>query len=147
MKKSSIFVSNHNIWKLQKKSHSTLKAKRAMFTFWVDKSSLKMTKKVSLAIFWKPEFCSQTVLPDRSILSGQKLVKNDKIQKLKCAFWVDKNSLKMPKIFNLASFWKPEFCSQTVLPDRLILIGKKNDWKCQNWKLQMRHYFKWTKIY
>ena len=28
----------HGIWKSQKKSHSTLRAKRATFTFWVDKS-------------------------------------------------------------------------------------------------------------
>ena len=28
----------HGVWKSQKKSHSTLQAKRAMFTFWVDKS-------------------------------------------------------------------------------------------------------------
>ena len=34
----------HGIWKSQKKSHSTLRAKRA--TFWVDKSSLKMPKMV-----------------------------------------------------------------------------------------------------
>ena len=31
-----------------------------------------------LASFWKPEACGQTVLPDRSVLIGQKLVKNDK---------------------------------------------------------------------
>ena len=30
--------------KITKKSHSTLRAKRAMFTFWVDKSWLKMPK-------------------------------------------------------------------------------------------------------
>ena len=30
--------------------------------------------------FWKPEACGQTVLPDKSILIGQKLVKNAKIQ-------------------------------------------------------------------
>ena len=29
-----------------------------------------------LACFWKPEACGQTVLPDRSILIWQKLVKN-----------------------------------------------------------------------
>ena len=28
----------HGVWKSQKKSHSTLRAKRATFTFWVDKS-------------------------------------------------------------------------------------------------------------
>ena len=30
--------SAHGVWKSQKKSHSTLRAKRATFTFWVDKS-------------------------------------------------------------------------------------------------------------
>ena len=34
--------------------------------------------------FWKPEACDQTVLPDRSVLIGQKLVENDKIHKFKC---------------------------------------------------------------
>ena len=29
----------------------------------------------------KPEACGQTVLPDRSVLIGQKLVENAKIQK------------------------------------------------------------------
>ena len=36
------------------------------------------------ASFWKPEACGQTVLPDRSLLIGQKLVENAKIQKFKC---------------------------------------------------------------
>ena len=36
----------HGVWKLQKKSHSTLRAKRARFTFWVDKASSKMPQKV-----------------------------------------------------------------------------------------------------
>ena len=31
-------ISYHSVWKSQKKSHSTLRAKRATFTFWVDKS-------------------------------------------------------------------------------------------------------------
>ena len=34
--------------------------------------------------FWKPEACGQTVLPDRSVLIGQKLVENANIQKFKC---------------------------------------------------------------
>ena len=35
--------------------------------------------------FWKPEACGQTVLPDRSILTGPKLVENAKIKKkFKC---------------------------------------------------------------
>ena len=39
---------------------------------------------VNLASFGKPEACGQTVLPDRSVLIGQKLVENAKIQKFKC---------------------------------------------------------------
>ena len=42
---------------------------------------IKNAKKWSiLANFWKPESSGQTVLPDRSILIGQKLVENAKIQ-------------------------------------------------------------------
>ena len=43
-----------------------------------------MPKWSILASFWKPEACGQTVLPDRSVLIGQKLVENAKIQKIKC---------------------------------------------------------------
>ena len=35
-------------------------------------------------VFWKSEACGQTVLPDRSVLIGQKLVENAKIKKFKC---------------------------------------------------------------
>ena len=37
-----------------------------------------------LASFWKPEVCGQTVIPDRSVLIGQKLLANAKILKFKC---------------------------------------------------------------
>ena len=53
----------------------------ATFTFWVAKNSLKMPKMVILASFWKPEDCGQTVLPDRSLFLGQKLLENAKIEK------------------------------------------------------------------
>ena len=36
-----------------------------------------------LASFWKPEACGQTVLPDKSVLIGQKLVENAKIENFK----------------------------------------------------------------
>ena len=39
-----------------------------------------------MASFWKPEACGQTVLPDRSILTGQKLVKMSKLEQE--TFWV-----------------------------------------------------------
>ena len=37
-----------------------------------------------MASFWKSEAFGQTVLPDRSISKGQKLMENAKIEKLKC---------------------------------------------------------------
>ena len=43
-----------------------------------------MPKMANLASFWKPEACGQTVLPDRSVLKGQKVVENVKIVKFKC---------------------------------------------------------------
>ena len=33
-----------------------------------------------LASFWKPKVCGQTVLPDRSVIIGQKLVENARIE-------------------------------------------------------------------
>ena len=50
----------------------------------VGKSLSKMPKMSILASFWKPEYCSQIVLLDRSLLIEQKLVKNAKIEKFKC---------------------------------------------------------------
>ena len=41
---------------------------------------IKMPKIVNLASFRKPEACGQTVLPDRSLYIGQKLVEKAKIQ-------------------------------------------------------------------
>ena len=43
----------HGVWKLQKKSHSTLRVKRATFTFWVGKSSSRMPKMVKFGEFLK----------------------------------------------------------------------------------------------
>ena len=47
------FTMVHGVWKSQEKSHLTLRAKRAMFTFWVDKSSLKMPILANLCDFLK----------------------------------------------------------------------------------------------
>ena len=43
-----------------------------------------MPKMVHFDEFLKTEACGQTVLPDRSVLIGQKLVENAKIQKFNC---------------------------------------------------------------
>ena len=72
---------DNTLFENYRKSLMTL---QAMFTFWMDKSSLKMAKLSILASFWKSAACGQTALPDRSTLIRQKLVENAKIQKFKC---------------------------------------------------------------
>ena len=41
-----------------------------------------------------------------------------------CYIWMDKSSLKVPKMVHFGKFVKPNDCSQTVLPDRYNLIGQ-----------------------
>ena len=72
----------HSVWKLEKKSHSTLRAKRATFTFWGDKSSLKMPKMANFATLRKSEAYGQTVLPESM---GQKI--GGKCHKFKIQMW------------------------------------------------------------
>ena len=60
-----------------------------------------------LASFWKPEACGQTVLPDRSVLIGQKVVENAKIEKFKCDILGDFQTLCTVSLFghgNLSKF-------------------------------------------
>ena len=69
------------MFKNQKKSHSTLRAKRASLTFQVDKKFIKNAKNGQFwRVFKKPDTCGQTVSPDR----GQELRENAKIEKSKC---------------------------------------------------------------
>ena len=67
------FTQKHGVWKSQKKSHSTLRVKRATFTFWVDKSWLKMPKMVHFG-----DFLKTWSLRSNSV-TRQKLVENAKI--------------------------------------------------------------------
>ena len=73
----------HSVWKSQKKSHSTLREKRAKFTFWVDKSWLKMPKMVKICKFletWSLQSNSITrqVSFNRTKIGGK--YQNSKIQ-------------------------------------------------------------------
>ena len=52
-----------------------------------------MQKMVNFGEFLKSEACSQKVVPDRSLLKGQKLVENVKIEKLKCDIFGDFQTL------------------------------------------------------
>ena len=58
-----------------------MRAKRATFTYILSgQKFIKNAKNGS----WKPKACGQTVLLDRWILIGQKLMENAKIEKSKC---------------------------------------------------------------
>ena len=61
------------------------------------------------------------------------LIQHCEQSKLRLHFEWTKSSLKMPKMLNSASFWKPEAWVQTVILDRSILVGK-NWWKIPKFK-------------
>ena len=61
--------------------------------------------------FSKPEACGQTVIPDRSLLIGQKVMKSAKIQKFKCDILSRQKFIENAKIVSiLAISWNPEVC-------------------------------------
>ena len=77
----------------KKKSQSILRAKRATFTFRLDK-----------ILFIKPETCDQTMLPDKSLLIGQTLVGKAKIQKFRCDILSYFQILCKPRILHMNGF-------------------------------------------
>ena len=64
-----------------------------------------------MASFWKPEAFGQLVLPDKSILIGQKLVENAKVQKFKFDILVDFQTLWRPV------HWSKLFCKNKTFWD------------------------------
>ena len=119
---------HHVVGKSPPKSHSTLRAKRAKFTFGVDKSSLKMPKIVNLRSFWKTEASGQTVLPDRSISIGQKLAEKVKIQ---CDILSDFQHIVNTKLKN-ANFWRENWigifahCDVGYMPEHKCVLNFKS---------------------
>ena len=86
-----IFANVHFIYPLEMTFSQCLKitekvafniASEASYVFILSEQKFikKSQKSLILASFWKPEFCCQIVLPDRTLLQGQKLVENAKIQ-------------------------------------------------------------------
>ena len=67
----------HGVWKSQKKVSFNI-ASEASYVY--NLSGQKFIKDAKNGNFWKPEACGQTVVPDRSVIIGQKLVENAKIQ-------------------------------------------------------------------
>ena len=80
------------------------------------------------------------MLPEKSVLIGQKLIK---ITNFKYDILSGQKFVKMPKMVNLASFWKPESCGQTMLPDRSILKGSKISGKYKKIKFHILSNFQY----
>ena len=74
-----------------------------------------------------------------NILSGQKLIKNAKNGQIGVE----------TSVSNLASFWKPEACGQTVLPDKSVLIGQElvENAKTQKFKCDILSNFQTMQVY
>ena len=88
----------HSVWKSQKKSHWTLRAKRATFTFWVDK---KLIKNVINGPFRNFEATTKKCYKTGTFFKiGQKLLENAQTKKLKCDNLGDFQTLS----FGLADF-------------------------------------------
>ena len=55
---------------------------------------------------WKPEACGQTVLPDRSLLIGQKLAKNAKTEALSLTVFQDRSTRVGQKMMEITKIQK-----------------------------------------
>ena len=74
----------HGVWKSQKKSHSTLRAKRATSTFWVNKSELKNTKNDPFwHVFENLKLQSNSVIRQINF-SRTKIGRTSKLKNCKC---------------------------------------------------------------
>ena len=102
-------------------------------------SGQKLIKNGQVGDISKTWSCGQTKLPDRSLIIGQKLVKNAEIQKL-FDILSGQKLIKNAKKSNLATFWKSKICCQKLLPDRSILSGQKLAKNSKYEKFQMRHF-------
>ena len=74
-----------------------------------------MPKIFNFASLWQTEALGQIVLPDRSILIGQKNGVKCQNEKFNCDIL---KFMKNVKMVNFASLWQTEAWGQTVLPDR-----------------------------
>ena len=99
----------------------------------------------NLASFWKPKACGQTELPDRSVLIGQTLVENAKIEKFKCDYfgWFS-NTVKMRRkiifskklIFQFQVTKKNPIIACDICSFRLIGIILRHN-RCQSRNLNL----------
>ena len=121
------YQTGHFYFNKTKIDEKCLNWKKFNKTFWVDKRLLKMPKLVNFGEFLK----TWTVLPDRSFLIGQKLMKNAKIEK--CDFssnfltlWID---LRQHWHFWFLLFVIGCIAWPFVFPPTDVFHGKYRHWK------------------
>ena len=64
----------------------------------------------------------------------------EKCHNSKATFWVDKSSLKKPKMVNFGKVLKTWSLQSNSVTRQVTLNRTKIGGKCQNWKYQMRHF-------
>ena len=107
--KGSKMVQLHGVWKSQKMSHSTMRAKRTTFTFWVDKDA----KNAQFGEFWKMWILlPNSVTRQVNFKIGQKLVEIAEIEKFKCDI-----------LSNFQTMWNSQ------IRMNMFEIVVKRDWK------------------
>ena len=117
--KTFAIVYHHSVWKSAKKSHSTLRAKRATFTLWVDKSLLKMPKMVNFGELLKIwSYCSNSVTRQVTLNMTKIGGKSQKWKNSNATFWV---------ILKHCEYVDSTYCSRTIIS--LILDSRKTERK------------------
>ena len=83
----------------------------------------KCQKWSNLASFWKPKACGQTELPDISVLIGQKLVENAKIQ-MRHFEWF--SNIVSNGIFGIFIFYYPEEIPHPSIKRQKVFVCCQN---------------------
>ena len=85
---------------------------------------------------WKSKFLqSERTIYTVFEKSQKSLIQHCERSELRLHFEWPKVHQKCQNLAILATYWKPEACDQTALPDRSVLISGKIGRKCQNWKI------------
>ena len=141
-----IILQQHDVWKLQKKSLSTLRAKRATFTFWVDKKKfIKMPKMVQfggLLKTWSLRLNRVTrhVTFNRTKIGG-------KCPNSSATFWVNFKHCEQQNYSSLKLFWVVRYLWQkpmVLLPKwfqaEFWALSSRENYSCTCWMT------KWYKV-
>ena len=88
---------------------------------------------------WNSYITSSVILLKTLEKSGSFSIQPLKITEIG-SFWVDKSSLKMPKMVHFDEFLKTWSLRSNSVTRQVNFHRTKIDNKCQNWKIKMRHF-------